>query len=781
MKSYIFYCFLSFIFVWNKKVDETFRIRRTRETLFFLYTLVKIRIEIYLESSNRYYLSEVLEMNKSRKKPELLAPAGNMEALKAAILAGCDAVYLGGKHFGARSFAGNFDDEEMVEAIAYAHLYGVRVYVTMNTLIYEEEVNHFLNYIDFLYKNAVDAIIIQDIGMLDLVRQVYPDLELHASTQMHIHNEEGVQWMEELGLKRVVLARETPLSLIKKIKQTTNMELEIFIHGALCVSYSGQCLMSSLLNGRSGNRGTCSQCCRMPYVLKSNGQVISQEKYVLSPKDLLGLSTLKKLIDIGVNSLKIEGRMKRKEYVYVVTKFYRKAIDSYFEKGRIEMSEEEMESLQKIFNRGFTKGFLGGEESIDWIHEKRPNHMGIPIGKVKKVDRNLVTITVIHSIHQEDGIRILGNEEDIGLTLNKIYKNKKLVCGANEGEEVSFYVKGDVEVGSMVLLTTDAKQIKCIEQELQQEKRKVRIEGNLLCKENELSLTVSDGVNQVKEKSVFLPEKAKKTPTLKEKIVEQIKKTGNTVFYFSKLNYEIEEDLFVRIQALNELRRNALQKLERKRIYKKPYRKEQYNREVPTFNEEQGFVFYVQSQANVNHVKAEYIVDDVQLYKQLENKCKVYLRLPRVNEEMPIVDCDLLVSELGSFYKYKNKSTYTDFSFNVVNSYSVAFLHAMGAKRVTLSYELNDYQIKNIIDSYKKRYEKMPNLEYIVSSKPEVMVLKYNLLRDNKEGVLLDVHQQEYTVVKKGNFTIIYHSAVIEKENPEKYLELGITKIRYHL
>lgn len=715
----------------------------------------------------------------NRKKPELLAPAGNMEALKAAVLAGCDAVYVGGKHFGARSFAGNFSDEEMREAISYAHLYGVRIYVTMNTLIYEEEVKTFLDYADFLYKNDVDALIIQDIGMLDLVRQIYPDLELHASTQMHIHNKEGVKWMEELGLKRVVLARETPLSLIKKIKETTNIALEIFIHGALCVSYSGQCLMSSLLNGRSGNRGTCSQCCRMPYALKINGKVVNQEKYVLSPKDLLGLSSLEELIKVGVDSLKIEGRMKRKEYVYVVTKLYRKAIDSYFEKGRIEIAEEEIENLKKIFNRGFTKGFLNEEKSIDWIHEKRPNHMGISIGKVIKVDRNLVTITVTHPVHQGDGIRILGNGEDIGLNLNKIYKNKKLVCGVGVGEEVSFYVKGNVEVGSMVLLTTDAKQIKYIEQELQQEKRKVRIEGYLLCKENQLSLTVSDGVNEVREESTLLPEKAKKSPTLKERIVEQIKKTGDTVFDFSKLNYDIEEDLFVRIQALNELRRNALQKLERKRMYKIPYRKEQYNREVPTFNEEKGLVFYIHSQENVKDVKAEYIVDDVKLYRHLKNKCKVYLRLPRINEEIPTVDCDLLVTELGSFYKYRN--TCTDFSFNVVNSYSIAFLHAMGARRVTLSYELNDYQIKNIIDSYKERYGKMPNLEYIVSSRPEVMVLKYNLLRDSKEGVLLDVHHHEYTAVKKGNFTIIYHFDVIEKESPQKYLNLGITKIRYHL
>ncbi len=724
-------------------------------------------------------LNEVKGMDRNRKKPELLAPAGNMEALRAAILAGCDAVYLGGKHFGARSFAGNFSDEEMIEAISYAHLYSVRVYVTMNTLIYEDEVPPFLAYVEFLYRNHVDAIIIQDIGMLDLVRQTYPDLELHASTQMHIHNQEGVEWLEELGIKRVVLARETPLSLIKKIKEETNIQLEIFIHGALCVSYSGQCLMSSLLNGRSGNRGTCSQCCRMPYTLKMNGKIVNLGKYVLSPKDLLGLSTLEELIKIGVNSLKIEGRMKRKEYVYVVTKLYRKAIDSYFEKGRIEILKEEIEELKKIFNRGFTKGFLGGEKDREWIQEKRPNHIGIPIGKVIKVNRNLVTIKLTHSVKQEDGIRILGNEEDTGLILNKIYKNKKLVCGANEKEEISFYVKGHVEEDSIVLLTTDARQIEGIEQKLQREKRKVWIEGHLICREKRLSLTVNDGINQVREESPFLPEKAEKSPTLKVRIAKQIKKTGNTIFSFSRLDCDIQDGLFVSIQALNELRRKTLKKLERKRMYEIPYRKERYCRKVPTFNEEKGSVFYIHSQESVKDVKAEYIVDNVKLYNQVEDKCKVYLRLPRVNEKIPVVDCNILATEWGSFYKYRN--AYTDFSFNVVNSYSVAFLHAMGAKRVTLSYELNDYQIKNMIESYKKRYGTMPNLEYIVSSRPEVMILKYDLLRNSDEGILLDVHKQEYPVVKKGNFTTIYHFDVIEKENPEKYLNLGITKIRYHL
>ena len=192
------------------------------------------------------------------KKPELLAPAGSMESLYAAVEAGCDAVYLSGYMFGARQFATNFSEEEIKKAICFCHLYGVKVYVTVNTLIYEEEVQTFLDYIDFLHKNNVDAVLIQDIGMLDLIRQTYPNLEVHASTQMHIHNELGIKFCEKMGITRVVLARETSIEMIQKIRQKTNLELEVFVHGALCISYSGQCLMSSLIGGRSGNRGACA-------------------------------------------------------------------------------------------------------------------------------------------------------------------------------------------------------------------------------------------------------------------------------------------------------------------------------------------------------------------------------------------------------------------------------------------------------------------------------------------------------------------------------------------
>ena len=295
----------------------------------------------------KYFRNLVMIM----KKIELLAPAGNMKCLHAAVEAGCDAVYLSGNCFGARAFAKNFSDCELVEAINYCHLYGVRVYVTVNTLLYEDEVDDFIKYIDFIHKNNVDAIIIQDLGMFDLVRKTFPNLEIHSSTQMHIHNLDGTQLMEKLGAKRVVLARETSIEQIKHIKENSNIELEIFVHGALCISYSGQCLMSSLIGGRSGNRGQCAGSCRLKYdVIDELGNKLNKDDYPLSTKDLNTLSYVEELIEAGVASLKIEGRMKSSEYVYTVVSLYRAAIDSYYQNGIVSINNDKLLEQDLTFN-----------------------------------------------------------------------------------------------------------------------------------------------------------------------------------------------------------------------------------------------------------------------------------------------------------------------------------------------------------------------------------------------------------------------------------------------
>ena len=270
------------------------------------------------------------------KKVELLCPVGNSEMLYQAIHNGADAVYLSGKLFGARKFANNFANDELVEAIRYSHLYGVKVYVTVNTMIYESELEVLFDYLKFLYENGVDAVIMQDIGIIKRTRVVLPNLEIHASTQCHNHNEEGVKLLKELGVTRVVMAREMSLDEINSID--VNIEKEVFVYGALCVCYSGCCLFSSMNGGRSGNRGECVQSCRLPYELFENDKRINiNGDYLLSTRDLNTISNLKKILDSGIDSLKIEGRMKSPAYVGYVTRVYRRLVDCYYENKNINL------------------------------------------------------------------------------------------------------------------------------------------------------------------------------------------------------------------------------------------------------------------------------------------------------------------------------------------------------------------------------------------------------------------------------------------------------------
>ncbi|MBR2830657.1 MAG: U32 family peptidase, partial [Solobacterium sp.] len=294
-----------------------------------------------------------------QKKIELLAPAGNMEALKAAVAAGCDAVYLGGTGFSARAFAGNFDHEEMVQAITYCHIHGVKVYVTMNTLLFEQELAAAMKEVAFLYEHDVDALLIQDLGLFHWIREVYPDLELHCSTQMHIHNAAGVRFMKEMGAARAVIARETPLEVIKDCIRE-GIDIEVFAYGAICISYSGQCLMSQAVKNRSGNRGMCAQLCRLRYQWSDGRQATRDEagEYLLSPKDLNVIDRVPELIEAGVSSLKIEGRMKRPEYVWLVVRTFREAIDACYRGETYKPSRQRLKDLMLMFNRGFSQGHL---------------------------------------------------------------------------------------------------------------------------------------------------------------------------------------------------------------------------------------------------------------------------------------------------------------------------------------------------------------------------------------------------------------------------------------
>lgn len=717
------------------------------------------------------------------KKPELLSPAGNMESLYAAIEGGCDAIYLSGTLYGARSYTANFTNEQLKEAVSYAHMYNVKVYVTINTLIYEAEVKRFLEYVDYLVSIFVDAVIVQDIGMMDLLRSIYPDLEIHASTQMHIHNLEGVKLLEELGLKRVVLARETPIELISEIKDNSSIEIEIFVHGALCISYSGQCLMSSLIGGRSGNRGTCAQCCRQPYDLYSDGKKQNKEQYLLSTKDLNTLDYIPSLMDINVDSLKIEGRMKRPEYVYLITSLYRKVIDSYFSSGKVEVSSLEQKEIEKIFHRGFSKGFLFHEENNQFVNEFRPNHMGIPIGVVKDIKGSFVEIELTDNLEIGDGIRILGEKEDFGTTIDVIWKGKEKIKIARKKDTVTIPFKENVSKGSLVVKTTDKEQLERLKDQISKKLRKVPISCFLEAKKGSpIRLKLEEGKCQCEVESDFIVEESSTSPMTKERIKQQIEKLGGTVYSLKELSINMDDSIFIPIQKLNELRRLGIEKLTEKRLFRDNILKKEYHKNIPDFplkKERSVYVTTLEQYEKIKNKGYDEIYIDGCIFYEIRNS-KSILKIPRVQEHLKSTEEKVLVGELGSVAYYKD--SVSDFSLNVVNSYSIAFLHGLGVRKVTLSYELNDYQIERMITEYHNRYKKNPCLEMIVSGPIEAMVMKYNLFEKyhlkGQNNKLVDKYHNQFPIKWKDGYVYIYHYQPRKLVDLEKYYAMGITCLR---
>lgn len=314
----------------------------------------------------------------NNRKLELLAPAGSYEIFKAVLQAGADAVYVGGNRFGARAYANNFSEEEMLRAIDEAHIHGRQLYLTVNTLMKEEELQELYDYLLPYYKQGLDAVIVQDIGTFSYIREQFPGLDIHTSTQMTVCNRYGAQMMKELGATRVVTAREMSFAEIKDIATNVEIEIESFVHGALCYCFSGQCLLSSMLGGRSGNRGRCAQPCRLPYEVYDAGRKkITVEPYVLSPKDLCTIDMIPQLAESGIYSFKIEGRMKQAEYAAGVVSVYRKYMDRYLEYGAdgYKVSGEDQRKLYDFGNRsGFTDGYYKRHNGKEMITFEKPNH-----------------------------------------------------------------------------------------------------------------------------------------------------------------------------------------------------------------------------------------------------------------------------------------------------------------------------------------------------------------------------------------------------------------------
>lgn len=512
-------------------------------------------------------------------KPELLAPAGGMEALMAAVENGADAVYLGARAFSARGYASNFSEEELEKAIDYAHLRGVKIYVTVNTLLKEGEMESALILLSRLREMGVDAIIIQDLGLISLSRKYLPDLPLHASTQMTLHNGEGVEFVKELGIERVVLSREVSLEEIRRIKDRNAVEIEVFVHGALCISYSGQCLLSSLIGGRSGNRGYCAQPCRKKYRLYCDGkQIKTSGSYLLSPKDLNTTSGLGAIIESGIESFKIEGRMKRPEYVAGVVRIYRHLIDRYLKDPEgYSVSEEEQETLTQLFNRGFTSGYFFENPRGKLMSRENPHNRGIPAGTVVSYDRRTqrLRVKLSNSLRLGDGIMVENAEtrpEDKGKIISSMHTGKGPVYSAGKGETVEIPFDSRAPPGSTVYRTHDKKLMDSLRKESESGSLRPKIPISLtvtITPGKPARLEVKDiDSNVVTVESEYLVEKAEKSPTSISQIEKQLTKLGNTLFEAAELNVNAERDIFIPVGQLNDLRTKAVSQLEDLRISK---------------------------------------------------------------------------------------------------------------------------------------------------------------------------------------------------------------------
>jgi putative protease len=734
----------------------------------------------------------------SMKKVELLAPAGSFEALEAAVMCGADAVYLGGTKFGARAYASNFDNENIIKAVNYAHLYGVKIYVTVNTLIYDDEVSSFLDYITYLDTIGVDAFIIQDLGMMHFLRSIYPHLELHASTQMHIHNIESILKLKELGVKRVVLPREFSLSKVKSLKEASGMDIEIFVHGALCISYSGQCLMSSLIGGRSGNRGECAGSCRLAYKLvekDDNGEkfINTNGDYPLSTKDLNTLEHINEIIDSGVDSLKIEGRMKKPEYVAIVTTLYRRVIDSYYEGKKYQVTEDDLTDLKKMYNREFTKGYLFGDKGKLLMNPVRPNHMGTNLGRVINADSKFLTIKLNDYLSIGDGIRILSND-DIGFTVNKIYKNKEAVSIAYKGDIVSLDKNGNVNINDEVVKTTDIKLINNLNDLYKSNNRKIKITGELNAYiGKELCLTVSDGINNVSVKSDINVSSAQNRPVSKDIILEKLNKIGDTPYIFDNININMDNNIFVPLTEINAIKREAIDKLSELRIKRVSNdTKKEYNLNVLDVYQNEVLLkskikTIDQYQACIESGIDIIYVEDYNLYQSIKDDKRVTLGYSSVRKTKVIED-NALVGDIGAV----NKNKITNYSLNVVNSYTVAFLHSLGSKTVTLSYEMDINKISSLIKRYKERYKKLPNLEVIVYGRIEAMVSEYcplntyickneicNICKNGKKYYLRDRFKNDYVLSFNNCIMTIYNYKKLNIiDNISKLIDFGINNFR---
>lgn len=753
------------------------------------------------------------DLNKNQdRKIEILAPAGSYESFHAAIVAGADAVYAGGPKFGARAFAENFTEDQLLNAIDYAHLHQRKFYLTVNTLLKDYEIEQLPEYLEPLYQRGLDAVIVQDMGVLNVVRQYFPDMDIHASTQMTVTGVNGAQFLKENGAVRVVPAREISLEEVRNIKSVTGMEMECFVHGALCYCYSGQCLLSSLIGGRSGNRGQCAQPCRLPYT------VDGEKGYLLSLKDICTLDIIPDLIESGIDSFKIEGRMKRPEYVAGVTSIYRKYVDLYLKNPQKPywVDDKDKEMLMDLFNRGgFHTGYYKQKNGRNMITIQKPNHIGVKVGTVLSQKGREVQMRALTDIAAGDLIEFK-NEAQRYTTGKSCKQGEVITILAPKGIRLS--------VGEVLYRVQSPKLLNTLETSYSEGKVIEKLYGYISLEAGKAAkLVVCKDEYSVEVESGQQVEAASSRPLDEERIKKQLQKTGNTEFEFDVLDVELHGEVFLPMQQLNEMRRKALEELEKKiqdSFHRKTAEKKVLQEEildtasVKLSKKENKLSVLVETQEqleavleNDNSVACIYVDSnldktglDAELWKGISDRIhkkniEVFLAMPRIfrNQTIDIFEqaydsiltrCfdGMLIRSMEEyqFLKSKNYSgnIRLDYNLYIMNRFAKQFWKKQGVIYGTIPVELNKSEIVNL-DS---KQDEMIVYGYIPAMVTAQCVTStvHGCKKDCKITMLKDRYQNEFPVKNQCRdcYNVIYNTAPLylidlkedlEELNAERY------------
>ena len=759
----------------------------------------------------------------NNNKIELLSPAGSIESFKAACQNGADAVYMGVDKYNARAMAVNFGINEYIECIEYAHIRGIKVYLTLNTLMYDDEIKEALDIVLKLYSKGLDAVIIQDIGLGMLIHKLIPKLPLHASTQMSVYSLDQVKYLEGIGFKRVVLARELSVDEIEYICKNTNLEIEVFIHGALCVSVSGQCLLSSTIGNRSANRGRCAQPCRMKYSLyNSKGEELISNSYILSKKDIFGLEYVNKLKEIGVTSLKIEGRNKNPEYVAGVTKNYRNAINN-------NINSNTKQELMQLFNRGgISIGYFDGVKYKNSISLLSPKNTGIFLGKVIDKKGVYVKLKLEEDIDMHDGFEIYSEDKVISNIVTCIKNDKYVNVNSNmkKGEYVWIGdVKKSVKIGSNIYKTSSDKLNKkyrlTYSNNVENIKNKVEVEINIL-KDKKIFAKVFLNNICINIDTNYIPQLANNKELDKEAVISAFSKTQDIPFIFDFKKINIDNKLFVPVSILNELRRKIVYEIlksykininvsnEEKLVDKLLNEEVVQNIKIKDSNKVNAKFFYKYDN-EVNYAKVDrlyidicdyikYREDILEKYKNVQ----IYIVIPNVvlsNKRKIILDnIDEIFKDnisgvlLGSFEFFKlvleKKKQYNfvlvaDYTLNISNIYSATFLVKEGFDVITPSYDMSITDIENM-----SRYVNVEIVEDYITVMTSRYCILGSMLEDRKENkncsmpclkdrfYLKDDYGYKYYIINDSIDCIVRLVKQIRNINLDSYNIRNITSIR---